>query len=276
MGFLSNIKRAIAVGTQQIWRNKFLSLTTIGIGVLLFFLLSSVIGVRQFTQLQLTELQKRADYSVLLAPDYDAFVLEGLLNALQQQSATATILPPSEFMGVQVGASLRVKLLDLEQTPDVFETLKSGRYSDLFSSWSNDEEASFRNIIEQLLSIREGVTAFSLALILLFTIGGIFLMGNTFQMLVFSRKDEVEVARMLGAKSSFILLPFLWEGALLGIIAAVISMLLFGAMLTQLGLPFAGQIFAYMVDNVYIWQIVGGAVIGILGAWLAVWQYLRT
>ena len=52
---------------------------------------------------------------------------------------------------------------------------------------------------------------------LLILIAALFLVNNTVHLIVYNRRKELEVARLVGASNSFILLPFLIEGAVQGL-----------------------------------------------------------
>jgi len=58
------LQRSIREGTLQLWRHRFLSLTTIFLGVLILLLLNFVFAVQYYTQASLDNLQARADFTV--------------------------------------------------------------------------------------------------------------------------------------------------------------------------------------------------------------------
>ena len=65
-----------------------------------------------------------------------------------------------------------------------------------------------------------------------FFLGGIlilasfFIISNVIKLNVFSRKDEIEILRMSGATNTFIRIPFLLEGVVLGFLGGLLSLLL--------------------------------------------------
>lgn len=65
-----------------------------------------------------------------------------------------------------------------------------------------------------------------------FFLGGIlvlasfFIISNIIKLNVFSRQDEIEILRLSGAPNSFIRIPFLLEGMVLGIVGGLMSLLL--------------------------------------------------
>jgi cell division transport system permease protein len=58
---------------------------------------------------------------------------------------------------------------------------------------------------------------------LLILIAATFLVTNTVHLVVYNRRDELEVARLVGASNSFITLPFVIEGAVQGFAGALLA-----------------------------------------------------
>jgi cell division transport system permease protein len=56
---------------------------------------------------------------------------------------------------------------------------------------------------------------------LLIIIAAMFLVTNTVHLVIYNRRNELEVAKLVGATQSFIVLPFLIEGAIQGLVGAL-------------------------------------------------------
>lgn len=109
------------------------------------------------------------------------------------------------------------------------------------------------------------------------------LMYNSIRTALFARRREVEVMRLVGASNSFIRIPFIFEGLILGVI---------GALFSVLGVYGLNRIISNSVDDIELqlfrnfaldraelipisgWLLVAGAVIGALGSGFAVNRYL--
>ena len=65
-------------------------------------------------------------------------------------------------------------------------------------------------------------------LAVLLVVASILLISNTIRLSLFSRRREVEVMKLVGATDSFIRLPFVIEGVVLGALGGVLAMLLLG------------------------------------------------
>lgn len=89
--------------------------------------------------------------------------------------------------------------------------------------------------------------------------------------------------RLVGASNMFIRGPFMLQGAMYGIVAGVVSLLIFYPAMVWLGPHteafFEFNLFTYFVTNfAYIFGVLlgSGIVLGLISSILAVARYLRT
>ena len=75
---------------------------------------------------------------------------------------------------------------------------------------------------ERIFKLADMVRTWGLAAtgLLLFT--AVFLISNTIRITIISRSREIQIMRLVGAKNSYIRGPFLWEGAWVGLLGAII------------------------------------------------------
>ncbi|MEM0673277.1 MULTISPECIES: permease-like cell division protein FtsX [Dickeya] len=107
--------------------------------------------------------------------------------------------------------------------------------------------------------------------------------GNSVRLSIFSRRETINVMKLIGATDGFILRPFLHGGALLGFCGAVLSLILSQALVWKLS-GAAAQVAAVFGTTFMVrglgWDealllILVAAMIGWLAAWLATVQHLR-
>ena len=105
---------------------------------------------------------------------------------------------------------------------------------------------------------------------------------NTIRLQILSRKEEIEITKLLGAPSSFIRRPFVYQAVWQSLLAAGLSLALC-AWLIHATQPLVAQIFRPYGLNIewrffhtWEWLSVCGivAALGIAGAWLATRQHL--
>ena len=75
------------------------------------------------------------------------------------------------------------------------------------------------------ISIRNVVTVVSLVLIVILVFVSIFIMTNTIKLATISRREEIAIMKMVGATNSFIRMPFVVEGLVLGILGGGLAYL---------------------------------------------------
>ncbi len=68
------------------------------------------------------------------------------------------------------------------------------------------------------VTVRNVVTVIALVLIVILVFISIFIMSNTIKLATFNRREEIAIMKMVGATNSFIRMPFIIEGLVLGIL----------------------------------------------------------
>ena len=100
--------------------------------------------------------------------------------------------------------------------------------------------------------------------------------GNSVRLSIFSRRDTINVMKLIGATDGFILRPFLNGGALLGFSGAILSLILSQAMVAKVASVFGTTFVLHGLgwDECLLLVLVS-AMIGWIAAWLATVQHLR-
>ena len=82
--------------------------------------------------------------------------------------------------------------------------------------------------INALVSIANGIRWVSAGILVLLIVISIFIIANTIKLTVHARRKEISIMKYVGATNGFIRWPFIIEGILIGVIAAMISILILG------------------------------------------------
>jgi cell division transport system permease protein len=117
--------------------------------------------------------------------------------------------------------------------------------------------------------------------ILMFT--ATFSISNVIQLMVVSRKDEIEIMRLVGATNSFIKGPFVAEGMLQGLIGGCLGIVgLFGlyhvilAKVQALRAPFfTVNVLDFLSSSMIALVIGGGMLVGFIGSYLSLRRLMR-
>lgn len=81
-----------------------------------------------------------------------------------------------------------------------------------------------KNLAKKLVSIRQGITVIAMVIIAVLFVISLFIISNTIKLTVYSRRLEISIMKSVGATNSFVRLPFVVEGIILGVISGVVSL----------------------------------------------------
>jgi cell division transport system permease protein len=103
------------------------------------------------------------------------------------------------------------------------DPLNTEKVADAVQSLANVDKVTYgQDYIDKMFAFFNGIRIGGLVLIVGLTLMAMFLISNTIKMTIFSRRREIEIMRLVGAKNSFIRWPFFIEGLLLGVFGALI------------------------------------------------------
>ena len=112
----------------------------------------------------------------------------------------------------------------------------------------------------------------------------VFLISNTIKLTIYSRKNEIEIMRLVGASNTTIKLPFLFEGLFLGLIGSIIPVCITIYGYTILYNIMHGYLFTETLNLIkpynFVFYVSGaiillGAVVGMFGSTNSVRKYLK-
>ena len=139
-----------------------------------------------------------------------------------------------------------------------------------------------RAIAQKIVNIKNIVYVASLSVMLLLLIIASVIICNTIRITMYSRKLEISIMKAVGATDSFIRAPFMVEGIIIGLFAAVLSTLLLYSIYTIAGSGFAESIegFTLIPFRELALKLFGlftgiGVVIGLAGSRFTIAKYLR-
>lgn len=206
----------------------------------------------------------------------------------------------SEFIGKQkglqelqqsMGAQDLVSMLDDNPLPDVFiVTPDAGTAPDAMQVLQQDlselpmvETARLdTEWMQTLYQINAFLHRIFWFLAITLSVAFVLVAHNTIRLQILSRKEEIEITKLLGAPASFIRRPFLYQAAWQSLLSAAISIGLC-AWLMRASQPLINQIFRPYGLNIewrffHAWEILMVLAVvtalGISGAWLATQQHL--
>lgn len=189
--------------------------------------------------------------------NYDAALMEGI---------DATVFRHRYVIQLTDIAQMAKTKQDLEAIPGIAEVKAHLDYADAF------------------ITIRNIVTVVSFALIAVLVFVSFFIMSNTIKLATYSRREEIGIMKMVGASNSFIRLPFVIEGLILGLLGSLLAFVLQWALYNTLcnrimeafPVSFINLVpFTSVQDYVLVGFLAVGILVGAFGGVNAIRNYLK-
>lgn len=256
------LKRVLKLGLVNFWRNRWLSLAaslmimltllTMGIFALLnIFVNSTADGLKDridlsvyfyenATETQIQDLQyklaNRADVKTVKYISKDEAFAEWEARAIN--SKVKNLITKDEN---PLPRSLQIKAND----PQSLETIASVVSADTYKPYVR--EVSYqktKDTINKLINLTRFIRRSGWALTVFLLLISLVVIMNTMRLTIFTRRDEIEVMRLVGANNIFIRLPFSLEAVLYGVAGSLLAYLLIAIVMTSFGPRMA----AYFAD----------------------------
>jgi cell division transport system permease protein len=170
-------------------------------------------------------------------------------------------------------ASLQINLRDPNDYLDVATYLRNQS--------AVDRVLNIKQTVDQMITIIGVLRPGGIGILVVVGLIVLFIIVNTIRLAVVSRADEIEIMRLVGASDAFIRWPFIFEGVLVGLCGALITIGLLW--LSQ------GPITGFMADYFKVLPVEASATvgrdvslvvlgtgvgIGVLGSYLSIRSYL--
>ncbi|MEX2010512.1 MAG: permease-like cell division protein FtsX [Parcubacteria group bacterium] len=306
--FWINVKRIIRTGFFNFWRNGTVSLASVLIMVVTLTVVGSLLFSGAILNTSLNELRNKVDVNVTFittAPEEDILNIKNSLESLPEVSQVVytsreealeafknrhqndqSILAALDELGENpLGATLAVKAKDPSQYQSIAEFLEGGSALSPSVTSIVDRINYFQNktAIDKLTSIIDSANRLGLAVALFFAVISIIIAFNTVRLTIYIARDEISVMRLVGASTSYIQGPFVVVGVIYGLVAGLLTLLLFLPITYWLGKAtqnfFIGlNIFSYYLHNflqIFLIIIGAGIILGAVSSALAIRKYLK-
>ena len=175
-------------------------------------------------------------------------------------------------------ASYIVKLTDLNLSEQVQE--KVLELDNVKRITSSDQT------MKTLVALGNGINLITGIILVLLILISIFIISNTIKLTVHARRKEISIMKYIGATNNFIRSPFIVEGIIIGIVAAMLSVLLIGlsynviadkllnSSITDL-IQFQLLGFNELFDLIIVVYLILGVGVGVIGSVISMRKYLN-
>jgi cell division transport system permease protein len=302
------LKRISRTGFFNFWRNSTVSLASVLVMTVTLVVIGFVIFSGAVLDTSLNELRSKVDINVTFVPTADETDILNIKQALERlpevsivtyvsrgdaleqfkerHAGDQSILAALDELGDNpLGAVLNVKAKDPSQYESVASFLSSNSALSKGNETIIDKVNYFQNktAIDKLTNIISAVDKLGLAVTLIFVIISILIAYNTIRLTIYIARDEISVMRLVGASTSYIQGPFVVLGIIYGLVAALLTLIIFLPITYWLGSAtenfFIGlNIFTYYIHHfpeIFGIILLSGVVIGAVSSSLAIRRYLK-
>ena len=295
MPFVRFVGFSIVRAWQGFWRNAMMSLAATATVILMLVLLSALFIVITGLNSGLQFIESKVAVTARLVDDLSTVDRNRLIEEVEAMPGVATVeyVSPAEAMDrlrdsyrevgreldlgdpdspITLFASLEISLTDPDASGDVGSALSA--HDDVERVLTKQAE------YDTLLGIINVIRTVGLVGVGLVGLTVLFMIINTIRIAVYSRANEIEIMRLVGASDSFIRWPFILEGVLCGLVGALVTIVLVAivwdpiqpAMVTIFQMPTA--VSTQFLTTLSVVLLGVGLGVGALGSWISVRSYL--
>ncbi|MAF20527.1 MAG: hypothetical protein CMI55_02485 [Parcubacteria group bacterium] len=295
--------RIVKSGWLSFWRNKWLSSAAISMMSLAIFSITSLLLINVLIGSLVINLENKIDISVYFDLETSEEDILQTMNELVQLSEVRSVEYVSteealkrfkekhkdnqvliqsleELDSNPLEASLNVKAQTASQYGAIADFFSQEKYQPIIDKINYLENKA---VIARLSFITKTIRR--IGFIILFVLAGLAVLVtfNTIRLTIYSSRKEIKVMKLVGASNWFAQGPFIVEGALYGIIAALIALLILYPSLWYLSpritayLPGTDLFYLFQANfiSIFLLQLAIGVVLGMVSSLVAIRRYLE-
>jgi cell division transport system permease protein len=306
--FWTNIKRFIRTGLFNFWRNGTVSLASVLITMVTLLVVGFLLFSSAILNTSLAELRNKVDVNVTFVTTADETDILNLKHSLESLPEVSLVTYVSRDQALEafkerhmndqsilaaldelnanpLGAILNVKAKDPSQYQSVADFLSGNNILSKAGVPIVDHVNYYQNktAIDKLSRIITSAHKLGFAIALAFVFLSLLTALNTLRLTIYMAKDEIAVMRLVGASSAYIQGPFVVVGVIYGLVAGIVTLVLFLPITYWLGTVtenfFIGlNIFNYYLAHfpeIFLIIIGSGVLLGAVSSLFAVRKYLK-
>lgn len=292
----------IKEGAKNVWVNRLMSVASVGVLTACLLLIGGAVLFSVNVNSIVGYVESQNEVKVFLKNDISDDIRSSLDEDIRKISNLGEIeyIPKEE--GILIFSQTMGEYSDLvaglqgdeNPLPDAYK-IKVKDLSDLSATVKEIEGltgvesvSAPEEVATSITGIKNAVTVFGIFVVSILVLVSLIITANTIKITVYNRRKEINIMKFVGATDSFIRLPFIIEGTILGILSALLAYVVVWAgydyllaHLTQtatgwLGLAYQNFVpFTQLALDIFAGFLGAGIVSGTFGSMLFVRKHLR-
>ncbi len=305
--FWTDLKRIARSGLKNFIRNGTVAWASVLVITITLSVLTGLLFFQAVLNYSLTQIQDKVDVTVYFTTDASedkVLEIKTSLEALPEVAGVTyesadealakfkerhandylTLQALEELSDNPLGASLNIKAEQTSQYESIIRFFEDdsalGKQNENLIEKINYNQNKV--IIDRLTSIIDGARTLGFLITLILAFVSVLITYNTVRLAIFISREEISIMKLVGASPRYIRGPFVIEGVICGVIASLITLILFypvslwlgNKMTTFLGL----NLFDYYLSHlgqILLIIIFSGIFLGAISSFFAIRKYLK-
>jgi cell division transport system permease protein len=238
---MQSILRLTNFGLVNFWRNLWLNLLATFVMSLTLLTITMLIVAALFVNTEIAKVENKIDFEIFLQDN----TTDENITKLKEEIYSAVTVTDWQFVTKEEAVQrykdiygdndslinyieqenpLKASIIIKTAQPDELEKINTLVNSDQFSNVIYSSSYSHnRAIIVRLIGVINFIERAGAAIGLILMLIAIAVVFSTVRIAIYSRKEEIEIMKLVGATDWFVHAPFLIESGVIGVLAALLS-----------------------------------------------------
>lgn len=171
---------------------------------------------------------------------------------------------------------LRIKISDINQFSSVsFEVSQMEEIANTRDS---------KTVVDLLIKVRNVLQMLGMWILIILAVVSLFIISNTIELTMYSRRNEINIMKYVGATNGFIRFPFVLEGIIIGVVSTVLALAFQWCIYSYIIVPLLSDLLflnntivpfndAFIPLSLIFLFI--GLVVGVFGSMISIRKYLK-
>ena len=291
----NNIGYLLREGFKGVFLHGFMSFAAICVTVACLIIMGTFSLILYNLHAMILDLEQENEILVYINEDYS----EAKAKSVGSQINLISNVREAKFVSRQQALD---EFIDTQNDPELFDGIESDTLRDRFVVTLEDNSliTQTKELLKQIdgvddvsahdeiangfQTVQKVLNIAAMVIIVVLFVVSMFIISNTIKLAMYSRSQEIAIMKMVGATNSFIRLPFVVEGLILGFLSSLVAFFLEWGLYDFLGSKIA-QIdtlqlitivpFTECIEVVAIAYAITGFIVGVFGSMLSIRKFLR-